>query len=317
MKKFILKRLLHLLPTLLCVSFLSFLLVQLSASDFVDVMYDSTGTVLSQQAIDLKRIELGLDQPFFTQYVDWLQSILRLDLGTSFTSGESVLSMLLQKLPNTLLLAVTAMVTTLVISIPLGTLAAVYHGKWVDRLLRAITFLTGSIPGFVLAFLLIYLFSVQLRWLPSISSTPSITTLILPTLSLALVMSGKYIRQIRAVILTELQKDYIAGLRTRGISERKILLGSVSRSCLITIFTLFSLSFGSLLGGTAIIESVFMWDGVGKMAVDAVLVKDYPVVQAYVLMMTLLYLLLNLITDCLYCFIDPRIKYQPEVSHGS
>ncbi len=308
MKKYIINRLLQLIPILIGVSFISFFLMQLSSSDFVDIMYDNQGGVLTQEAAEAKREELGLDKPFLEQYFSWATNLLKGDMGTSFSTGEDVLKVLLSKLPNTALLTFSSVLLTFMISLPLGVISALKQNKFTDAIIRGTSFLAGSLPSFIIAFLLIYIFSVNLKWLPIISGRNLFIGMIMPTLALSIAMSSKYIRQIRTIVIDELKKDYIAGLKSRGIASRDIIRKSVLKSAMITITTLLSLSIGSLLGGTAIIESIFLLDGMGKMAIDAVLIKDYPIVQAYVLIMTIIYLLINLITDIIYHAIDPRVR---------
>ncbi len=308
MKKYIINRLLQLIPILIGVSFISFFLMQLSSSDFVDIMYDNQGGVLTREAAEAKREELGLDKPFLEQYFSWATNLLKGDMGTSFSTGEDALKVLLSKLPNTALLTLSSVLLTFMISLPLGVISALKQNKFTDAIIRGTSFLAGSLPSFIIAFLLIYIFSVNLKWLPIISGRNLFIGMIMPTLALSVAMSSKYIRQIRTIVLDELKKDYIAGLKSRGIPSRDIIRKSVLKSAMITITTLLSLSIGSLLGGTAIIESIFLLDGMGKMAIDAVLIKDYPVVQAYVIIMTIIYLLVNLITDIIYHAIDPRVR---------
>ena len=163
-------------------------------------------------------------------------------------------------------------------------------------------------PNFFVSLLLIYFFALKLRWLPVMGSMQGWKSVILPVLTLAIPMASKYIRQVRAAVLEELNKDYVLGARARGIKEKKILYSSVLKASMMTIVTLLALSVGSLLGGTAIVESIFMWDGVGKMAVDAITMRDYPVIQAYVIWMAVIYVMVNLVTDIIYCYLDPRVR---------
>ncbi len=308
MKKYIARRILQLIPTLIGVSFISFFLMQLSVSDFVDIVYENTGTAVSTQAQQEIRQELGLDQPVHVQYIEWSKNLLKGDLGSSFSTGEDVASMLISKLPATILLSISSLLLTFIISIPLGITSALYQNRFIDNIIKAMSFIGSSLPVFIIAFILIYIFAINLNILPVISGDNIPVGIILPTLSLAIAMSSKYIRQVRTIVVDELESEYVIGLRSRGISEKNIVLKSVLKASMISIVTLFSLSFGSLLGGTAVIETIFMWDGLGKTAVDAMLVKDYPVVQAYVLLMTVLYIVINLVTDIFYRYIDPRLR---------
>jgi peptide/nickel transport system permease protein len=187
-------------------------------------------------------------------------------------------------------------------------LAAVRHDGFTDYLLRFLSFIGNSLPNFFVALLLMQLLSIKLGWLPVISDGVTLKSAIMPTLTLAIAMSSKYMRQVRATVLEELSKDYVPGAQARGVRNSVILWKSVLKSAMLTIITLLALSIGNLLGGTAIIESIFMWDGVGKLAVDAITMRDYPLIQAYVVWMAIIYVLVNLITDLLYHALDPRIR---------
>lgn len=306
--RYVLRRLLQLIPILLIITFLSFAMMRLAGSDAVLQKMENTGMVASQEVIDAARAELGLDRPFLVQYVSWLGGLLRGDMGVSYISGRDVFSTFLSKLPATLLLTAVSIGLTVVISIPLGILAAVHQNRFTDHLIRAASFVGNSLPNFFVALLLMYFFAIRLEVLPVLSRDLSLQSVILPALTLAIAMSAKYLRQVRSTVLEELGKDYVMGARARGVPFSATLTKSVLRACLVTILTLLTLSIGSLLGGTAIVESIFMWDGVGKLAVDAIEMRDYPMIQAYVMWMAIIYVCVNLITDLSYRALDPRIR---------
>ena len=307
MGRYVLRRFLQLIPILIGITFLSFAMMHLAGSDAVMEMYSNKGAV-SQEIIDQKRAELGLDKPFMTQYFTWLSSMLRGDMGVSYVSGKDVFQTFMSKLPATLLLAALSILMTVMISIPLGVLSAVKHDKATDYFLRFLSFIGNSLPNFFVALLLMQLLAIRLGWLPVISGGISIQSALMPTLTLAISMSSRYMRQVRAAVLEELNKDYVYGAQARGVRKSVVLRKSVIKSAMLTIVTLLALSIGSLLGGTAIIESIFMWDGVGKLAVDAINMRDYPLIQAYVVWMALIYVLVNLAADLLYHALDPRIR---------
>ena len=307
MKIYVLRRLFQLLPILLAITFLSFGMMRIAGSDVVEQKMENTGSDISQEVVDAAREELGLDKPFLTQYVVWLGGILRGDMGTSYVSGKPVFSTFISKLPATLLLTVTSILLTILISIPLGILAAVYQNHVSDYLIRTFSFIGNSLPNFFVSLLLMYLFAIRLGWFPVIATGVSLKSVAMPAITLAIAMSAKYLRQVRATVLDELSKDYVVGAKARGKFSRT-LWGSVMKASLVTIMTLLMLSVGSLLGGTAIVESIFMWDGVGKMAVDAISMRDYPIIQAYVMWMAIIYVAVNLLTDISYRFLDPRIR---------
>ena len=307
MKKYIGKRIVQLIPVLLGITFLSFAMMRAAGSDAIIELYGDKGAV-AQEIIDAKRAELGLDQPFLTQYGTWLKGLLTGNMGISYISGKNVFDTFVSKLPATLLLTVLSIIATVVISIPLGIWAAVKHDRFTDYFLRFFSFVGNSLPNFFVALLLMQLFSIRWKLLPVISNGTTVQSAILPTLTLAIAMSAKYMRQVRATVLEELNKDYVLGAKARGVRSGVTLWRSVLRSSMLTIITLLALSIGSLLGGTAIIESIFMWDGVGKLAVDSITMRDYPMIQAYVVWMAIIYVMVNLITDILYHVLDPRIR---------
>ena len=308
MKNYALKRLLQLIPILLAITFLAYGMMRIAGSDVVEQKMENTSGTVSQEMIDNARTELGLDKPFVVQYFTWLGNLLRGDMGTSYVSNKPVFSTFVSKLPATLLLTAVSILLTVLISIPLGIWSAVKQNTATDYVIRTASFIGNSLPNFFVSLLLMYFFAIRLGWFPVISGGVSLQSVALPALTLAIAMSAKYLRQVRATVLDELSKDYVLGARARGVKFSTTLIKSVMKASLVTIITLLTLSIGSLLGGTAIVESIFMWDGVGKLAVDAINMRDYPIIQAYVMWMAIIYVVVNLITDLSYHFLDPRIR---------
>ncbi|EGG86639.1 hypothetical protein HMPREF0491_01099 [Lachnospiraceae oral taxon 107 str. F0167] len=310
MCKYIFKRLLSLVPILIGISFISFALIYFTGGDAVAVRYEAIGGMLSPELINQKREELGLNRPFIIQYLSWLSSIIKGDMGVSYVSGKPVFGYIIGKLPNTLLLSISSLITTILISLPLGILSAIKRNSIFDNIIKAMSFIGNSLPNFFVALVLSYVFALQMKLLPVISQGTSFKSLILPTLTLSLAMSAKYIRQIRALIISELSKPYVSGARARGIKENTIIFFNVLRLTSLTLITLMALSFGSLLGGSAIVESIFMWDGIGKLAIESIKLRDYPVILAYVLWMAFIYVFINLLADISYYFLDPRLRIE-------
>lgn len=308
MGKYIARRLLHLIPILIGITFLSFAMMRLAGGDAVTYMYENAGVSVSQEIIDQAKAEYGLDKPFLVQYATWFAGMVTGDMGTSYVSHRDVYETFVSKLPATILLTLTSIVLTVLIAIPLGILSAIKQNKWMDYLIRFLSFIGNSMPNFFAALVLIYFLSIKLNLLPVISNENVAQSLVLPTLTLAISMASKYTRQVRATVLEELEKDYVTGARARGVRGRVIIWKSVMKSSMLTIITLLALSIGSLLGGTTIVETIFMWDGVGKMAVDAITMRDYPIIQAYVAWMAVIYVLVNLVTDIIYHYLDPRVR---------
>ena len=308
MGKYIIKRLLQLIPVLIGITFLSFAMMRLAGGDAVTYMYENAGSAVSQEVIDNAKAEYGLDKPFLVQYATWFAGMATGDMGESYVSHRDVYETFISKLPATMMLTLSSILLTIVLAIPLGILSAVKHNKWVDYLIRFLSFIGNSMPNFFAALVLMYFFSIQLGWLPVITTDNTALSLVLPTLTLAISMASKYTRQVRAAVLEELNKDYVMGARARGVRGSVIVWKNVMKSSMLTIITLLALSIGSLLGGTTIVETIFMWDGVGKMAVDAITMRDYPIVQAYVAWMAIIYVVVNLVTDILYHYMDPRVR---------
>ena len=308
MGKYIVRRLLQLIPILIGITFLSFAMMRLAGGDAITFMYDNAGVSVSQEIIDAARAEYGLDQPFLVQYAKWFAGMATGDMGESYVSHRDVYETFVEKLPATILLTLSSVLLTVILSIPLGILSAVNHNRWVDYVIRFLSFIGNSMPNFFVALVLIYFLAVRMGWFPVITNNNTAQSLVLPTLTLAISMASKYTRQVRATVLEELNKDYVAGARARGVRGSVIIWKSVMKSSMLTIITLLALSIGSLLGGTTIVETIFMWDGVGKMAVDAITMRDYPIIQAYVAWMAVIYVVVNLITDIIYHYLDPRVR---------
>lgn len=288
------------------ITLLSFVLSYLSPGDPAQMLLNNQGVKASEEALAQARHEMGLDEPMIVQYGRWLTGLLRGDMGTSYKSGRPVLTELTGKIPGTMLLTVMSLALTMLLAIPIGTLCAWHADGRLDRIVRAVTYLFASLPSFFLALLLMYFLSLKLKLFPVIGNL-SIKGMVMPVLCLALTLAAWYIRQVRAIILKELAEPYVEGLKARGVSERSIIFGHVLRNCRVAMVTLIGISFGSMLGGTTIVESIFSWPGVGKLAVDAITARDYPVIQGYVVWMAIIYLLINFVVELLYPVLDPRV----------
>lgn len=305
--KYYIKKAGSFLAVLIGITFLSFLLSYLSPGDSVEIMMKKKGGMVSEEVIQQKREELGLDQPMMIQYMKWLSGIAKGNFGISYKSNKPVLTEIKKCLPYTIRLTLLSMILTVLISTPLGILCAKYKDRLLDHLMRFITCIFSSLPSFFLALMLMYFLSLKLKLFPVIAKGNK-NGIVMPALVLSLTLASWYIRQVRAIVLKELEKEYIDGLLARGVSERKILFHHVLRNCLTPLVTLLGISFGTMLGGSTIVESIFTWPGVGKMAVDAITSRDYPVIQGYVVWMAGIFLLLNMLVECSYSLMDPRIR---------
>ena len=295
------------IPVFFGITVLSFTLIHLAPSDPVSVRLSLGGIAVDPVTAAQMRTEMGLDRPLPIQYGDWLMRFLHGDMGISYRSDRPVATMLLQALPYTLAIAASAMLLTLLISLPLGIAIAAYRNSALDCIVRFLTFIGNAVPSFIVGILLMFLFSYQLGWIPVLAGNSPVG-MVLPTAALALIMSARYIRQIRAATLDELAKDYIIGLRARGITERRILFGNVLKNIMGIVVTLTAISVGSLLGGVVIIETLFSRPGVGSLLMTAINSRDYPVIQAAVVWMVLAYFVVNLLADLSYRRFNPRVS---------
>lgn len=307
-KSDLLKRLLQIVIVLFGISFLTFALTYMAPGDPVRAMYAASGTIPSEEILDQTRETLGLNEPFLVQYLNWLTDCLHGDFGTSYSLNRPVADLLLARLWPTLKLAFSSLVLMLLVSVPLGILSAVHKGGAIDYIVRGFTFLGVSLPNFWVGLMLLYVFGVVLGVLPVVSSGQGFDRLILPAVTLAFAMMGKYTRQVRTAFLEELNQDYVTGARCRGIKERVILWRHVLPNAILPLITMLGLSLGSLLGGTAVVEVIFSYPGLGSLAVDAITSMDYSLIQGYVLWIALIYMVLNLLVDVSYSLLDPRIK---------
>ncbi len=306
------KRLLQTVIVLFGISLLSFGLLYMAPGDPVLAMYEAGGTIPDEKIVNQTREALGLNEPFLVQYGNWLSSCLKGDFGISYSLNRPVGELILSRLWPTLKLAFLSLALMLLVSVPLGMTAAVHKGGIADYIVRFFTFLGVSLPNFWVGLILLYVFAVKLEILPVISSGQGFDRLILPAVTLAFAMTGKYTRQVRAAFLEELNQDYVTGARCRGIPDRVILWRHVLPNAVLPLITLLGLSMGSLLGGTAVAEVIFSYPGLGSLTVDAISSMDYSLIQGCVLWIALIYMLLNLLVDISYAFLDPRLKEEAD-----
>lgn len=258
---------------------------------------------------ELARIRegLGLNEPFLVQYFNTLSGLFTWDFGRSFVGGTQVSLLIASALPATLALAFASMAVAILISIPLGIRAAVSRGKWADQLIRITSLVGLSFPNFWLATMLVLIFSITLRWLPP-SGMSGWQSFIMPALTMGVILTATNVRLVRTTMLEVLQSQYIMVARAKGLSERKVLYKHALRNCAIPLITYIGLQFGGLLGGVVVIERVFNWPGMGSLAFDAVAARDYPVLQAVIMVMSLMIVAVNLMVDIAYGLVDPRIR---------
>ena len=290
--KSLLQRFLQFIPVFFGITLLSFGLIYIAPGDPVGIRLSAGGVSADPQLVEQMRTEMGLDAPFLVQYGHWLIQFIQGDMGTSYITDLPVAATFWKALPYTLRMAGTAMGLTLLISLPLGITIAAWRNSRMDYAVRILTFIGNATPGFIVALVLMFVFSYRLGGIPVLATTKPIG-MVLPALTLALVMSSRYIRQIRAAALDELAKDYVVGLRARGIPERVILARNVLKNIMVIVITLTGISVGSLLG---------------SLIMTAITNRDYPIIQAVVVWMALAFFLVNLIADLSYRYFNPKIK---------
>ncbi|MHB1133543.1 MAG: ABC transporter permease [Chloroflexota bacterium] len=309
---FIFRRLLQLIPVVILSSFLVFMLMRLVPGDPAETV---AGPDATPDVIAAVRIKMGLDQPLLVQYGLWVGQIVQGDLGKSYISKMPVIDLVGYAFPATMQLALVALLLALIISVPLGVIAAIRQGSKIDLFVQGYTALGLGVPNFWLGILLILLFALVLGWLPpggridpSQNLAMGVRSLILPSITLGLHMSATFTRFVRTAMLEVLHEDYVRTARAKGLAESSVVLGHALRSALVPVVTVVGLQFGRLLGGAVVVESVFAWPGVGRLIIQAVEQRDYSVVSAALLWLVMVFVIINLITDITYAYLDPRIR---------
>lgn len=291
---------------LLGVSILTFVFIRFVPIEPAEVILRLARVAPTEEAVQALREELGTDKPFVLQYLLWGKGVLQLDFGTSFVSKLPVAHELFAKLPATIELALAAFVLILVFSIPLGIMSALSKYAIIDKIIRFFSILSVSIPTFWLGFLLLYLFSLKLGLFPT-NGKGTLAHLVLPAFALALPTIGLFIQFIRSTIQEELHQQYVQYAQLRGLKNSVILIRHVLRNAAIPLTSLLGMTLGSLLGGAVIVEQVFSWPGLGRYLIESITNRDYPVVQCYVLIIAVIYVLTNLCTDVLHRLLDPHL----------
>ena len=312
MANFLFRRLFTTLLVMLGVSFVVFMIIHLVPGDPVRIML---GLQADQAKIERIRRQMGFDRPLLVQYADWLWSALHGDLGESFITGQSVAQAVAQRFPATLSLAVTALVIALIIALPAGTISALNVGSPVDYAAMFFSQVGVSIPDFWLGILLMLIFALALGWLPPSGYTSPtenfgdwLQHLILPSMTVGLITASILTRFVRSAVLEVLHQNYVRTARAKGLAERVVIVRHVLKNAAIPIVTIIGMQMASLLGGIIIVEVIFAWPGLGRLALDAVVRRDYPMVQGAVLIVALFFAVVNVIVDLLYAYLDPRVR---------
>lgn len=308
MTRYLLRRLIYLIPVWLGISFVAFSLANLTPGDPARLMLQrQLDRQPTAEEVARAREEFKLDDPFVVRYVRWLGHAVTGDLGTSYRTGESVLGALIERFPKTLQIAALGLLGSLVLALPLGVMSAVWRRSPIDHVSRIIALLGASMPSYWVAYLLILFFSVRLKVLP-VAGQGTWQHLVLPSVTLGLGASASLMRLTRSEMLEVLGQDYIRTGRAKGLAPRAVVIGHALRNALIPVTTVAGMRFAGLLGGAVIVETIFAWPGIGKFVLDSIFDRDYPVVQGFVLFMGTVFLLVNLLVDVSYAWLDPRIK---------
>ncbi|MFC4351739.1 ABC transporter permease [Fodinicurvata halophila] len=310
---YIIRRILAVIPVMLIVAIFVFLMLRLSPGDPAAILAGDSATTAQIEQI---RTELGLNDPLYVQFVTWMGQLLQGDLGTSLISKTEVTGMIGNRIFPTINLAVMTIIISVLLAVPMGVMAAWKHRTWADYLVMSFSVLGFSIPVFVIGYIFIGIFALELRLLPVQGyAAPSegilefLQRLILPSLTLATIYVALIARMTRASMLEVLGEDYIRTARAKGVKENAVLFRHALRNAAVPILTIIGIGFALLIGGVVVTESVFNIPGIGRLTVDAILARDYPVIQALILLTAGVYVLVNLIIDLSYCLIDPRIRY--------
>lgn len=309
MKQYILKRILLTVPLLLCISFVCFVFINLIPSDPAEVALRVRQVpVITEETIAEVRTELGLDDPYLIRYLHWVSDCLRGDFGISYTNpSRTVAGELARCLPATLQLAGASLVLVILLSLPIGFLCAVYQNSWFDKIVRMLVFMTTAMPAYWIGLLLMWFVAIKLDMLPT-SGSGTFAHLILPAFTVSLTYISTYIRLIRNNMLENMKQDYVLYANVRGIPQKKILIGHILRNSLHTCFVAIGMSIPQLIAGTIVVENVFAWPGLGTLCITSIFNRDYPVIQTYVLLIGVLFVVFNLIFDILQTIADPRLR---------
>lgn len=301
------RRLLEVVLFILFVTFLSFLFLRLAPGDPALTILNVDELNVSQEQVEALREDMGFNDPLLVQYGKWLLDFIQLDFGTSYITSQPVTEMLLTGLPATLELTVGSLIVMLLVAIPLGSLSALYKDSWIDHISRYFSIIGAAVPSFWLGLILIDMFAVRLSWFPTMGRD-SLLSLILPSVTLGLAIAGVYVRLLRSSLLDSLGQEFVRAARARGISERRIFFSHAFRYSLPPVITVFGVSLGSLIGGVVVVEVLFAYPGVGKLVVDSIRQRDYPLIQGYIVLMAAIVFVVNTLVDLSYRYVNPELR---------
>lgn len=307
MFRILFRRLTEVVTFLILITFMSFLFVRLAPGDPVLTILNVDELSVSQEQVEQLREDMGFNKPLLSQYGNWLMDFIRLDFGSSYVTGQPVIEIVKMSFPATLELTAGSLIVMLIIAIPLGSLSALYRNSWIDQVSRLLSIIGSAVPSFWLGLILIDIFGVRLSLFPTMGRD-GWDSLILPSLTLGLAISGVYVRLLRSSLLDSLGQEFVRAARSRGLSEIRIFFAHAFRHSLSPVITVFGISLGSLIGGVVVVEVLFAYPGVGKVVVDAIRQRDYPLIQGYILIMGLIVFVVNTCVDLSYRYLNPSIR---------
>ncbi|PAD38911.1 nickel ABC transporter permease [Terribacillus sp. 7520-G] len=301
------RRLLEVVLFVLFVTFFSFLFLRLAPGDPALTILNVDELNVSQEQVEALREDMGFNDPLLVQYGKWLLDFLRLDFGNSYITSQPVSEMLLTGLPATLELTIGSLIVMLLVAIPLGSLSALYKDSWIDHVSRYFSIIGAAVPSFWLGLIMIDMFAVRLSWFPTMGRD-SLLSLVLPAVTLGLAIAGVYVRLLRSSLLDSLGQEFVRAARARGISEGRIFFSHAFRHSLPPVITVFGVSLGSLIGGVVVVEVLFAYPGVGKLVVDSIRQRDYPLIQGYIVLMAAIVFIVNTLVDLSYRYVNPELR---------
>jgi peptide/nickel transport system permease protein len=301
------KRLVEVVLFVLFVTFCSFLFLRLAPGDPALTILNVDELNVSQEQVEALREDMGFNDPLIVQYGKWLLDFIRLDFGNSYITNQPVSEMLMTGLPATLELTIGSLIVMLIVAIPLGSLSALYKGSWIDHISRYFSIIGAAVPSFWLGLIFIDMFAVRLNWFPTMGRD-SLLSLVLPAVTLGLAIAGVYVRLLRSSLLDSLGQEFVRAARARGIAEKRIFFSHAFRYSLPPVITVFGVSLGSLIGGVVVVEVLFAYPGVGKLVVDSIRQRDYPLIQGYIVLMAAIVFVVNTLVDLSYRYVNPELR---------
>ncbi|SNZ02547.1 peptide/nickel transport system permease protein [Terribacillus aidingensis] len=301
------KRLVEVVLFVLFVTFCSFLFLRLAPGDPALTILNVDELNVSQEQVEALREDMGFHDPLIVQYGKWLLDFIRLDFGNSYITNQPVSEMLMTGLPATMELTIGSLIVMLIVAIPLGSLSALYKGSWIDHISRYFSIIGAAVPSFWLGLIFIDMFAVRLNWFPTMGRD-SLLSLVLPAVTLGLAIAGVYVRLLRSSLLDSLGQEFVRAARARGIAEKRIFFSHAFRYSLPPVITVFGVSLGSLIGGVVVVEVLFAYPGVGKLVVDSIRQRDYPLIQGYIVLMAAIVFVVNTLVDLSYRYVNPELR---------